>query len=100
LDWLNNLGYYYQYWLINHVWQRLENCQSTTRSKVDIGGIYQQGLGINAVIEGSYQAVSGWIQQIEKLPYFISFTEVEISPLRLSTGIKAEFSGTIFFKNE
>jgi len=68
--------------------------------KTDINGTYQQGLGINATVEGSYQAVSSWVQQIEKLPYFIRFTEIEISPLRLSSGIKAEFSGTIFLKNE
>lgn len=68
--------------------------------KVDIGGIYQAGLGMHAEVDGSYQRVLEWVRRIEELPYFIRLSEVKIGLVKLGPGVKAEFKGVIFLKNE
>ena len=69
-------------------------------SKVDIGGVYQTGLTMYMEVEGSYQGLVNFIKKVEELPYFIRLSEVKVGELKLTSGIKAEFKGVIFFKNE
>ena len=68
--------------------------------KVDLKGKYQLGLGMNVQAEGAYQAVINWLQQVERLPYFVQLVEVKIGLPRLSGGVKADFNGTVYLKNE
>lgn len=68
--------------------------------KVDIKGKYQLGLGMNVQVVGAYQAVINWLQQVERLPYFVQLVEVKIGLPRLSGGVKADFNGTVYLKNE
>jgi len=68
--------------------------------KVDMKGKYQLGLEMNMEAAGSYQAVINWLQQVEKLPYFVQLKEVKIGLSRLGSGVKAEFSGIVYLINE
>jgi len=68
--------------------------------KVDIGGRYQQGLGMYAEVGGSYQGVLSWVKKVEQLPYFIRLSEVKMGLAKELSGVKAEFKGVIFLKNE
>jgi len=68
--------------------------------KVDIGGRYQQGLGMYAEVSGVYQGVLSWVRKVEQLPYFIRLSEVKMGLAKDESGVKAEFKGVIFLKNE
>lgn len=67
--------------------------------KIDIGGQYQKGLGINAEIKGSYQGLASWVRGIQQLPYFLRFSEFKIGTLEELAGVRAEFKGIIFLRN-
>ena len=66
--------------------------------KVDIGGVYQLGLGIYMEVHGTYQGLLNFTKKIEELPYFMKFSEVKVNSAKLVSGIKAEFKGVIFLK--
>ena len=67
--------------------------------RVDIGGAYQTGLAIEAVVEGPYQSGISWLKAVEALPYFVKLTDVKVGPPRLGGGgVRAEFSGVIFLR--
>ena len=66
--------------------------------KVDIGGIYQVGLGVYMEVHGTYQGLLNFIKKIEELPYFMKFSEVKVNSAKLVSGIKAEFKGVMFLK--
>jgi len=68
--------------------------------QVDVGGVYNQGLWMYVEVEGSYQRVLDWVRRVEELPYFIRLSEVKIGLAKLSPGIKGEFRGVLFLKNE
>lgn len=68
--------------------------------KVDIGGRYQEGLGMYAEVVGPYQEVLSWVRKVEQLPYFIRLSEVKMGLAKDESGVKAEFKGVIFLKNE
>lgn len=67
--------------------------------EIDIGGRYQQGLGVSAEIIGSYQEMVSWVRGIQQLPYFMRFSEVKMGTLEDRPGVRAEFKGTIFLRN-
>lgn len=68
--------------------------------KVDVGGMYQMGLGMYAEVEGPYQGILEWIRRVEELPYFIRLSEAKIGLAKLTPGVKTEFKGVMFLKNE
>ena|SRR3989344_4281247 len=67
--------------------------------KVDIGGSYQPGLGVKAELEGSYQGILAWTGAIERLPYLINWTDMELGQSRQVGQVKAEFNGTLFLQD-
>lgn len=66
--------------------------------KVDVGGSYQSGLGIKAEIEGSYQGILAWELAVERLPYLINWTDMELGQSRQVGKVKAEFNGNLFLQ--
>jgi len=66
--------------------------------QVDVGGVYQDGLGMTVVATGSYQGVLSWLKAVEKLPYLMSFSEIKVGLPRLGEGVRIEFEGVMYLR--
>ena len=64
-------------------------------AQVDIGGKFVTGLGLSITLEGSYQGLTNFFGELNKLSYFFKTDKITILKHETRNGIKATIRGSL-----